>query len=130
MTAIARLLTDFDAQRPAALARAVSIVENQREGFDQLLAELHPRIGRARRIGMTGPPGAGKSTITTLLVQAYRAAGLRVGVVAVPRVRERLQPFRRDLVELRHTATLPCAAGRRSPRPFVSCSAMPAGVSV
>ena len=83
MTAIDRLLADFDAQRPAALARAVSIVENQRVGFDHLLAELHPRIGRARRIGVTGPPGAGKSTITTLLVQAYRAAGLRVGVVAV-----------------------------------------------
>ena len=83
MTDIARLLTDFDAQRPAALARAVSIVENQREGFDRLLATLHPRIGRARRIGVTGPPGAGKSTITTLLVEAYRAAGLRVGVIAV-----------------------------------------------
>lgn len=83
MTDIARLLRDFDAGRPAALARAVSIVENQRNGFDKLLATLHPRIGRARRIGVTGPPGAGKSTITTLLVQAYRDAGLRVGVVAV-----------------------------------------------
>jgi LAO/AO transport system kinase len=83
MTAMDRLLQDFDARRPAALARAVSIVENQREGFDRLLATLHPRIGRARRIGVTGPPGAGKSTLTTLLVQAYREAGLQVGVVAV-----------------------------------------------
>jgi len=83
MTAIDRLLHDFDAQRPAALARAVSIVENQRDGFDRLLSTLHPRIGRARRIGVTGPPGAGKSTLTALLVQAYREAGLRVGVVAV-----------------------------------------------
>jgi LAO/AO transport system kinase len=83
MTGLAQLLQDFDAQRPAALARAVSLVENQREGFDALLATLHPRIGRARRIGVTGPPGAGKSTITTLLVQTWRAAGLRVGVVAV-----------------------------------------------
>lgn len=80
---LAKLVADFDARRPAALARAVSIVENQREGFDRLLAHLHPRIGSARRIGITGPPGAGKSTLTTELTQAYRAAGLTVGIVAV-----------------------------------------------
>ncbi|CAA9325105.1 MAG: putative periplasmic protein kinase ArgK and related GTPases of G3E family [uncultured Gemmatimonadaceae bacterium] len=79
----ARLLADFDAGRPAALARAVSIVENHRAGYDALLGALHPRIGRARRVGITGPPGAGKSTLTTELVKAYRAAGLRVGVIAV-----------------------------------------------
>lgn len=77
------LLRDFDARRPAALARAVSIVENQRDGFDYLLSTLHPRLGKAQRIGVTGPPGAGKSTLTTQLVTAYRAAGLTVGVVAV-----------------------------------------------
>ncbi|HEY5546745.1 MAG TPA: methylmalonyl Co-A mutase-associated GTPase MeaB [Gemmatimonadaceae bacterium] len=80
---LARLIADFDAGKPAALARAVSLVENQREGFEQLLTTLHPRIGRARRIGVTGPPGAGKSTLTTRLVNEYRAAGLRVGVIAV-----------------------------------------------
>jgi LAO/AO transport system kinase len=78
-----RLLADFDARKPAALARAISIVENQRTGFDTLLGALHPRIGRARRIGITGPPGAGKSTVTTQLATAYRAAGLTVGIVAV-----------------------------------------------
>ena len=78
-----RLIADLDARRPAALARAISIVENQREGFDALLGALHPRIGRARRIGITGPPGAGKSTVTTQLTTAYRAAGLTVGIVAV-----------------------------------------------
>src|SRR5688500_20278984 len=80
---IARLLADFDEGRKAALARAVSIVENHRQGFDRLLGALHPRIGRARRIGVTGPPGAGKSTLTTLLARAYREAGLTVGIVAV-----------------------------------------------
>jgi len=79
----ARLLADFAARRPAALARAVSIVENHRPGFDRLLARLQPKIGQARRIGITGPPGAGKSTLTTFLTRAYRDAGLTVGIVAV-----------------------------------------------
>ncbi len=80
---VSQLLTAFAARRPAALARAVSIVENQRDGYDALLGALHSRIGRARRIGITGPPGAGKSTLTTQLALAYRAAGLTVGVIAV-----------------------------------------------
>jgi len=79
----ARLLEDFLAGKKPALARAVSVVENHRDGFDDLLATLHPRIGRGRRIGITGPPGAGKSTLTAALVAAYRKEGLTVGVVAV-----------------------------------------------
>ncbi len=67
----------------AALARAVSVVENARPGFERLLTTIHPRLGRARRIGVTGPPGAGKSTLTEQLVTAYRAQGLRVAVIAV-----------------------------------------------
>ena len=82
-TAVQRLLGDFDARKPAALARAVSIVENHRPGFDHVLTTLHARLGRARRIGITGPPGAGKSTVTTELVKGYRAQGLTVAVVAV-----------------------------------------------
>ncbi len=78
-----RLIKDFDSGKPAALARVVSIVENHREGFEQMLGSLHPRTGRARRIGLTGPPGAGKSTITSLLVKNFRDQGLRVGVIAV-----------------------------------------------
>ncbi|MGH7584763.1 MAG: methylmalonyl Co-A mutase-associated GTPase MeaB [Gemmatimonadales bacterium] len=79
----AALLPEFDARRPAALARAISLVENARPGFEEVLAALHPRIGRARRIGITGPPGAGKSTLTERLVQAFRAQDLTVAVVAV-----------------------------------------------
>ena len=78
-----QLLQDFAAGKKPALARAVSIVENHREGFDALLASLHARLGRGRRIGITGPPGAGKSTLTAVLVGAYRRAGLSVGVIAV-----------------------------------------------
>ena len=81
--AIGTLLGQFAEGKKAALARAVSIVENRRSGADRLLAELHPKLGRARRIGVTGPPGAGKSTLTTELTAAYRRAGLTVGIVAV-----------------------------------------------
>src|ERR671914_702886 len=80
---IAHLLADFDAGNVAALARAVSIVENHRPGFEAILGRLHAELGRARRIGITGPPGAGKSTLTTALTAHYRAAGLTVGIVAV-----------------------------------------------
>jgi LAO/AO transport system kinase len=81
--ALRALADDFTAGRKAALARAVSIVENRRDGSDMLLAAMHPLVGRARRIGLTGPPGAGKSTITTLLAARMRDAGLTVGIVAV-----------------------------------------------
>jgi LAO/AO transport system kinase len=78
-----RLLADLTAGRPAALARAITMVENGRPGFEQLLASVHQRLGRAHRIGITGPPGAGKSTLTEALVRAYRSAGRSVAVVAV-----------------------------------------------
>jgi LAO/AO transport system kinase len=69
----------------AALARAISLVENQRPGFEQILSELHSRLGKGttHRIGITGPPGAGKSTLTDQLVRAYRERGLKVAVIAV-----------------------------------------------
>ena len=80
----ARILLDgFRGGRRAALARALSIVESAHSDADALMAALHPLVGRARRIGVTGPPGAGKSTITTRLVAACRAEGLTVGVIAV-----------------------------------------------
>jgi LAO/AO transport system kinase len=83
MSAHARLLEEFGAGKKPALARAVSIVENHRDGFDALLGTLHKSLGRGRRIGVTGPPGAGKSTLTAALTAAYRQAGLSVGVIAV-----------------------------------------------
>ncbi len=77
------LLAGLRAGNTAALARAISVVENGRPGFERLLADVHPLLGRARRIGITGPPGAGKSTLVERLVTAYRQAGVRVAVVAV-----------------------------------------------
>ena len=67
----------------AALARAISVVENDEPGARDLLRSLFPRTGKGYRIGVTGPPGAGKSTITSRLAQYYRARGRTIGVLAV-----------------------------------------------
>jgi LAO/AO transport system kinase len=77
------LLAGLQAGNTADLARAISVVENGRPGFEQLLARVHRSVGRARRIGITGPPGAGKSTLVERLITAYRQSGHRVAVVAV-----------------------------------------------
>ncbi len=77
------LASRVEAGEPRALARAISHVENETAGFEDLLQRLHPRVGRARRIGITGPPGAGKSTLTAVLARRYLDAGLTVGILAV-----------------------------------------------
>ena len=77
------ILEGLRARRPAALARAISLVENGAPGFEAILEAVHGDLGRARRIGITGPPGAGKSTLVERLTQSYRLSGLRVAVLAV-----------------------------------------------
>ncbi len=77
------LLQAFEAGEARALARAISWVENSRPGFEALLSALHGKVGRAHRIGITGPPGAGKSTLIHALAHAVRKNAERVGVVAV-----------------------------------------------
>ena len=69
-------------QRPA-LARAITMVENQRAGFQELLHGVLSSGLRAQRIGLTGPPGAGKSSLVATLASRYRKADEEVGVVAV-----------------------------------------------
>ena len=66
-----------------ALARAMSAVENETEAGKALLHELHPHLGRARVLGVTGPPGAGKSTLVNALIGEWLKRGARIGVVAV-----------------------------------------------
>jgi len=66
-----------------ALARLMTLVENRAPGVPALMSRLYPRTGRARLIGITGPPGAGKSTLADRVTARLRAAGRRVGVVAV-----------------------------------------------
>ncbi len=66
-----------------ALSRAISWVEDEREGFEALLHAVDASMGGARRIGITGPPGAGKSTLTAVLARLYLSEDRRVGIVAV-----------------------------------------------
>ncbi|MBL8502310.1 MAG: methylmalonyl Co-A mutase-associated GTPase MeaB [Rhodocyclaceae bacterium] len=68
--------------RPA-LARAITLLENDRPGAAELMAELAPRCGRAHVVGVTGAPGAGKSTLINALIGEFTKRGRSVAVVAV-----------------------------------------------
>ena len=66
-----------------SLARAITIVENRAPGWSELLKALFPHSGKARVIGLTGAPGAGKSTLVDQLARFYRRENQTVGIVAV-----------------------------------------------
>ena len=66
-----------------ALARAISAVENRRPGWSELLKALFPHTGHARVIGLTGAPGAGKSTLVDQLAKHYRKQDQTLGIIAV-----------------------------------------------
>ena len=68
---------------PRALARAISAVENRSPDAADLLKALFPHSGKARVLGMTGPPGAGKSTLVDQLAKHYRREGKTLGIIAV-----------------------------------------------
>lgn len=68
---------------PRALARAITLVESHAPEGDALVRELYPRTGRALIVGVTGPPGVGKSSLVSALIGHLRAGGTTVGVVSV-----------------------------------------------
>ncbi len=80
---LAALVERFRAGDRLALSRALTWVENQRPGFERLLHAVHGGLGDATRIGVTGPPGAGKSTLAERYALSCRERGRTVAVLAV-----------------------------------------------
>src|SRR6478735_4813732 len=66
-----------------ALARGISLVENRDPEGDRLVSEVFPRTGKARVVGITGPPGVGKSTLIGALTKELRKADRSVGVLSI-----------------------------------------------
>ena len=80
---IQTVVEQLRAGNPRALARAITAVENRAPESAELLKALFPHTGRARVIGLTGSPGAGKSTLVDQLAREYRKQGKTVGIIAV-----------------------------------------------
>ncbi|MCK4573757.1 MAG: methylmalonyl Co-A mutase-associated GTPase MeaB [candidate division Zixibacteria bacterium] len=66
-----------------ALSRIISFVENREDGYRDLLGKLYEKVGQSTRIGITGPPGAGKSTVVNSLIHQFLSIGKTVGVIAI-----------------------------------------------
>jgi LAO/AO transport system kinase len=77
-----QLLKRFFAEDTIALAKIISLIENRAPGYQEILDALYPKTGGAYRIGITGPPGAGKSSLVDKLTPLYRAEGKKVAIIA------------------------------------------------
>ena len=76
------LIQGIRAQSKFSISQAISLIENQHESGAEFLSLLHPFTGKAHKIGITGPPGAGKSSLTNNLITTFRKMEKRVAVIA------------------------------------------------
>ena len=81
--AVTALVEGLVAGQPRALARAITAVENATPAAPAILAAIQPHLGRSSIVGVTGPPGAGKSTLISALIRELRLRAKTVGVLAV-----------------------------------------------
>ncbi|MFB6243404.1 MAG: methylmalonyl Co-A mutase-associated GTPase MeaB, partial [Halobaculum sp.] len=79
----AELIADLLDGQHRALARVITKIENRAPGYREIVSQLHEHTGSASVVGITGSPGAGKSTLVDKLAKAYRDRGETVGVIAV-----------------------------------------------
>ena len=86
LTAIQDWVQRIRAGEVRALARAISVIEDNTPEAGHLLKALFPFSGKARVIGLTGAPGAGKSTLVDQLAREYRKQGRTVGIIVAGRV--------------------------------------------
>jgi LAO/AO transport system kinase len=80
---LAELIDRMLAGDKKSLAQLISLAENESPTIPEILEAVQPRCGKSCRIGVTGPPGAGKSTLIDKLVTRIRDRGLSVGIIAV-----------------------------------------------
>ena len=66
-----------------AIAKAISMIENEDSKISNIISEIYPKTGNAFVIGITGPPGTGKSTLINRLIENYRKLDKKIGVIAI-----------------------------------------------
>ena len=77
------LLKRFDAGEMRALAQLITMVENRAPESSAIIERIYAKTGHAQVVGITGPPGAGKSTLVNRLIAKYRALGKKIAILAI-----------------------------------------------